>query len=188
MLAAVLMAASLATASPVGAQELGMLSPVATASDPGPAAAPAAETPPRRFGVLRRVAPRAGSAEARVAELVNAARADAGLPALRWDARLADAASDYAATMGVGGFFSHTGPGGERLTDRAEAAGYLDWSFLGENLAAGQPTPERVVAAWMASQTHRANVLAAEACRIGVGHAAAAQGRYDEYWVMEIGC
>ena len=40
----------------------------------------------------------------------------------------------------------------------------------------------------MASPTHRANVLAAEACDVGVGRATAARARYDVYWVMEVGC
>jgi uncharacterized protein YkwD len=97
-------------------------------------------------------------------------------------------AIDNASAMAAQDFFSHTAPDGQWLTDRAAAADYGVWLFLGENLAAGQPTPERVVAAWLDSPTHRANVLAAEACEIGVGRAPASAGRYAVYWVMEVGC
>jgi uncharacterized protein YkwD len=123
-----------------------------------------------------------------VVELVNAERAAVGLPPLVWEERLAAAAADYAAAMAGGGFFSHTGADGSDLRQRGQAHGYGDWSFLGENLAAGQDTPEAIVQAWMRSPTHRANVLAADACDIGVGHASAEAGRYDNYWAMEIGC
>jgi uncharacterized protein YkwD len=59
---------------------------------------------------------------------------------------------------------------------------------MGENLAAGQVTPERVVNRWMNSPAHRANLLSQEACEIGVGHAYAAESVYKHYWAMEVGC
>ena len=80
----------------------------------------------------------ADSAEDRVVELVNAERALVGLPALTRHAGLASAASDYAAAMAGGGLFSHTSLDGSGVQDREEAHGYAGWTFLGENLAAGQ--------------------------------------------------
>jgi uncharacterized protein YkwD len=140
------------------------------------------------FGILRPAAPPSSADEERVVDLVNAERALAGLPPLTRQAGLASAASDYATAMADRGLFSHTSPDGSSLQDRGEAHGYLGWTFLGENLAAGQDTPERVVRAWMASSTHRANVLSAQACDIGVGRATARGAGYHIYWVMEIGC
>jgi uncharacterized protein YkwD len=118
---------------------------------------------------------------AQVAELVNAERARYGLPALRWESRLAGAAGDYALYMAEQGIFSHFLADGEGLVQRGEAHGYLEWSFLGENLARGKFSPEEVVAAWLSSPTHRANVLSIEACHVGIGHKTG-------YWAMEIGC
>jgi uncharacterized protein YkwD len=89
--------------------------------------------------------------------------------------------------MAGANFFAHKGLDGSTLVTRAEAAGYQAWSFLGENLAAGQPTPERVVDAWMKSPTHRANVLSNEAVEIGIGKAHNADSKYRVYWAMEIG-
>jgi uncharacterized protein YkwD len=150
------------------------------------AAAPA--TPDWPFGILRPLAPPGESAEDRIIELVNAERALAGLAPLARHAGLASAAGDYAAAMAGGAFFSHTSLDGSGVQERGESHGYVAWTFLGENLAAGQSTPERVVRAWMASPTHRANVLATQACDIGVGRATARGAGYDVYWVMEIGC
>jgi uncharacterized protein YkwD len=117
----------------------------------------------------------------RVVELVNAQRARYGLPALRWEARLASAAADYATYLAESGLFSHFAEDGAGLAQRDEAHGYAEWSFLGENLARGFATPEEVVAAWLASPSHRANLLAVEACHVGIGRA-------TSYWAMEIGC
>ena len=117
----------------------------------------------------------------RVVELVNAERTRYGLPALRWESRLASAAADYAAYMAEYGLFSHFEPDGAGLIQRDEAHGYLEWTFLGENLARDKATPEEVVAAWLQSPTHRANLLAIEACHVGIG-------RTTSYWAMEIGC
>jgi uncharacterized protein YkwD len=146
--------------------------------------------PTSSFGLLRALTPSkaAITAEDRIVELVNAERARAGLQPLRRQRQLVAAAGSYATTLADADAFSHVGPDGSRVSDRAEAQGYLGWTFRGENLAAGQDSPERVVQAWMASPTHRANVLASQACDIGVGRATARGARYDNYWVMEIGC
>jgi uncharacterized protein YkwD len=126
--------------------------------------------------------------QARVVELVNAERAARGLRPLAWEERLAASAGAYAGQMAGANFFSHTGVDGSDVVARAEAAGYVGWSFLAENLAAGQPTPERVVQGWMNSPGHRANVLAADACEIGIGHAYNPATRYGNYWTMAAGC
>ena len=124
----------------------------------------------------------------RVIALVNEQRAAHGLGPLAWEQRLTNSAEGYAAYMATADFFAHTGLDGSRMVGRNEAHGYLGWVFMGENLAAGQPTPERVVAAWMNSPTHRANVLADAACEIGIGHAHTGSSRYKHYWAMEVGC
>lgn len=125
--------------------------------------------------------------EIRVVELVNAERAANGLAPMSINDTLGSAAQGYADYMAEANFFAHRGPDGSTLVTRAEAAGYRAWSFLGENLAAGQPTPERVVSAWMKSPTHRANVLSPEAVEIGIGKAHNPSARYQVYWAMETG-
>jgi uncharacterized protein YkwD len=124
---------------------------------------------------------------AQVINLVNAERASAGLGPLTYNPTLTDDAQAYSDYMASANFFAHTAPDGSTLTQRAEAAGYNTWTFLAENLAGGQPTPERVVAAWMKSPGHRANILASEATEVGVGHAYNSGAKFGHYWALEFG-
>jgi uncharacterized protein YkwD len=137
---------------------------------------------------------RAGPASAaagdgqRLVELINGERTARGLVALVPDARLMTTAGDYAWALAGGDPLSHTGAGREGPVARAETHGYLGWTVLGESLAAGHPTAEAVVAAWLASPSHRATLLSRDACEIGVGQATSAESAYGVYWVAEVGC
>jgi uncharacterized protein YkwD len=64
--------------------------------------------------------------------------------------------------------------------------GYRSWSW-GENIAAGYSTPESVVAGWMASSGHRANILNAGYRDLGVGIVQKSGSRYGYYWVQDFG-
>jgi uncharacterized protein YkwD len=102
-----------------------------------------------------------------VVDLVNAERASRCGP-LAIDDRLATAAQRHSDDMAANDYFSHTSLNGDTLADRAEAAGFTG-SMLGENIAAGQRTPEDVMAAWMDSEGHSANILNCDNTVIGVG-------------------
>jgi uncharacterized protein YkwD len=102
-----------------------------------------------------------------VVDLVNAERASRCGP-LAVDDRLATAAQRHSDDMAAHDYFSHTSLNGDTLADRAEAAGFTG-GMLGENIAAGQRTPEDVMAAWMDSAGHRANILNCDYTVIGVG-------------------
>jgi len=131
----------------------------------------------------------AGSPEerARVIELVNQERARNGLGPVWENGALTGAAESYALDMATADFFSHTGLDGSTLTSRAGVAGYTGWTWLGENIAAGQSTADQVFQAWMNSPGHRANILSSKAREIGIGHALTATSRYRHYWAMELG-
>ena len=129
----------------------------------------------------------AATPEQQVVDLVNTARAQQGLAPLTVSSELTNAAESYADAMATDSFFAHQAPNGSTFITRDEAAGYRDWSFLGENIAAGQTTPQQVVAAWLASPEHRANVLSAKATQIGVGQAYRVGSPYGYYWVQEFG-
>ena len=64
--------------------------------------------------------------EQRVAGSINAARADAGLPALEVEVHLNAAAQDHSDWMAETGEFSHTGEDGSSATDRIGDAGPLE--------------------------------------------------------------
>lgn len=106
---------------------------------------------------------------------VNRERVARELVRLDPDPRLALAAQRHARDMVRRGFFSHVTPEGGGMTTRVRAAGYLrtpaGWA-LGEVLAWGAgscSTPAAVVAAWMASPSHRRVLLGRRYRELGVG-------------------
>lgn len=99
--------------------------------------------------------------------LVNSARIQKGLPALVENGPL-DYSSDLkAADMAKNEYFSHVGPNNQRLSSLLEIAGYKYLS-AGENLAMGFSSAKDVVAAWIKSPTHYANLLDSEFQDTGV--------------------
>jgi uncharacterized protein YkwD len=120
-------------------------------------------------------------------ELVNAERIAAGLPTLVVHDMLMAEAQRFSAVQASLGTLSHRGNDGTTAGQRLTRAGYR-WAFYGENLAAGQTTPEALVAAWMASPSHRANVLSRRAVDMGVGHTQHVNdpSGYVDYYVLEV--
>jgi hypothetical protein len=124
--------------------------------------------------------------ESDVVDLVNVEREARGLHPLAHDYSLAAAARDHSEDMGVQNYFSHTSLDGRTPGDRIMAAGY-SYSSYGENIAAGQSTPESVINSWMSSDGHRANILNPNFCDIGVGYAYVADSTYHHYWTQDFG-
>lgn len=120
--------------------------------------------------------------EADVLDLVNAEREDAGCKPLKASKQLAELAGDFSRSMAVEGFFSHLGADGSSPWDRAEDLGILDLG--GENIARGQDSPDEVVADWMDSPSHRANILNCEYRTMGVGEYIADDG---PWWTQDFG-
>ncbi len=124
--------------------------------------------------------------QARVVELTNMERVKAGLSPLAVSASLTQAASVYSEAMATTECFGHACGPVEEIAARDEQAGYRAWIALGENLAAGYRSAEEVVAGWMGSPGHRANILNPAYTEIGVG-VAPGRGRYRRYWTQEFG-
>jgi uncharacterized protein YkwD len=108
--------------------------------------------------------------------LVNRERAAHGERPLSLNGHIQQAAQGHTESMVAGNYFEHIGPGGQTPLDRMRAAGYIYSSRigyeLGENIAWGSfrlGTPRAIVAAWMASPGHRANILDARFRDTGVG-------------------
>jgi uncharacterized protein YkwD len=117
-----------------------------------------------------------GQARDAVLCLINRQRDQAGLPSLDRNRTLQKAAQRDNSRMRGSGCFSHQCPGEGRLEGRLRSAGYLGdglrrWAY-GENVAwgsGGRATPSAIVAAWMNSAGHRANILSSSFREIGVG-------------------
>ena len=123
----------------------------------------------------------------RIIELVNVQRMAAGLPSVTVNPTLMVEAQRFSAVQADLGRLSHRGNDGTTAGQRFTRAGY-NWRNYGENLAAGQTTAERVVAAWMNSPTHRGVILHAQMTEIGIGHTwrAADPSRYMNYYALEV--
>jgi len=89
---------------------------------------------------------------------MNAYRAEKGLPALRFDARLQKAADDRMRDMEEQEYWAHEAPDGRSPFTWVRAERY-DFEFAGENLACGFETTELLVSSWMESPGHRDNIL-----------------------------
>jgi uncharacterized protein YkwD len=107
--------------------------------------------------------------------LHNKVRAQHGLPALREDGDLRQAAAGHSSDMVDHRYFEHTTPGGRTMVDRIVGAGYVRanaaW-MLGENLEWGTgrlATPRGAVKAWLDSPPHRANLLKRGYREVGIG-------------------
>ncbi|MFF9088529.1 CAP domain-containing protein [Streptomyces sp. NPDC014991] len=145
--------------------------PTATASAPA-SAAPAAPSTPKPTAT-------ASGVTAEIVRLVNAERAKAGCRALTPDSALTRAAQAHSADMAAHQNMSHTGSDGSAPGDRITGAGYA-WSSYGENVAYGYSTAEQVMAGWMSSPGHRANILNCSFQEIGVGLA-----QPGSYWTQD---
>ncbi len=131
---------------------------------------------------------------ARVVELVNDARRKprrcgserfAAAPALNASGPLSDAATIHARDMARKKYFDHRGSDGSQPKDRVQRAGYKS-RLTGENIALGPETAEEVVAGWLASPGHCANIMDSRFQNIGVG-LATGRGRGQIYWVQTFG-
>ncbi len=137
----------------------------------------------------------AGAVSRRVLALVNEARADArhcgwkrfkAAPPLALSEMLGRAAGVQADDMARHGSLSHAGSDGSTPAERATRAGYR-WKLVGENIAAGQPTPEQVVAEWLESPGHCSNIMDPAYAEMGVAFAYDARSEKGIYWSQVFG-
>lgn len=124
--------------------------------------------------------------EAQVLQLVNRERASAGCRALTSNSTLLAVARAHSKDMAVNGYFGHDSLDGRTPFDRMRAAGYSG-NLMGENIAAGQTTPAAVMAAWMHSSGHRANIVNCGYRVIGIGVYRLAGSPYRIYWTQDFG-
>ena len=131
---------------------------------------------------------------ARVVELVNDARSRdrrcgaerfTAAPSLHVSQALNDAAADHARDMARKKYFEHRGSDGSQPKERVLRAGY-ESRLTGENIAFGPESAEEVVAGWLASPGHCANIMDPRFQDIGVG-LSSGRKRGQIYWVQDFG-
>lgn len=139
--------------------------------------------------------PLAAEAEAvsrRVLELVNVARSrarrcgwkrfDAAAPLVA-SGVLSAAALAHSKDMADRSTLSHSGRDGSTPAERATRAGYR-WRVVGENIASGQPTADLVVAEWLDSPRHCANLMSPDYSEMGVAFAVGPKSSGGIYWTQ----
>ena len=84
-------------------------------------------------------------------------------------------------SLAVRGFFDHTNPDGLSPWDRVDLTDYSG-NASGENIAQGYPDPAAVMAGWMASDGHCANIMNPDNTELGVGYYGD-----NSYWTQVMG-
>ncbi|MCL1831845.1 MAG: CAP domain-containing protein [Oscillospiraceae bacterium] len=123
---------------------------------------------------------------AQIVTLVNIERAAQGLtPLVATDAQLNSAAQVRAEELTVVYDPNHLRPDGQEWLTVLDEQNVVYWS-AGENIAAGQKSPEEVMEGWMNSPPHRENILNPDWEHVGVGIAVNPDGYmgYGTYWVQ----
>lgn len=103
-----------------------------------------------------------------VAALTNESRRTLGLSELSYNLTLAAAAQAKADDMLLHQYFAHKSPSGRTPWSWIREAGYA-YLHAGENLAIHFDTAEGVVGGWLASPSHRANIVNDQYGEIGIG-------------------
>lgn len=108
-------------------------------------------------------------AEISIQELVtftNQKRAENGLAPLAQNTKLSEAAGKKADDMFAKNYWAHNSPDGVTPWVFIKDSGY-NYVYAGENLARGFNNSSDVVDAWMASSTHRTNILSSNYKDVG---------------------
>lgn len=99
--------------------------------------------------------------------LTNGKRTQSGLGALSFNSQLSAAAASKAGDMFAADYWAHNSPSGKTPWSFITASGYR-YLYAGENLARDFSDASSVVEAWMASPSHRSNILDDHFKEIGV--------------------
>ncbi|WP_308638504.1 CAP domain-containing protein [Paenibacillus silvisoli] len=123
-----------------------------------------------------------GTIQQQILQAVNAERAKAGLGALTLNASLSKVAQTKSQDMRDKNYFSHDSPTYGSPFDMMKQFG-INYSYAGENIAAGQKGVQAVMTAWMNSPGHKANILSPNFTQLGVGYAPG--GNMSPYWTQQ---
>jgi hypothetical protein len=108
------------------------------------------------------------NAERALFQMTNQARTQHNLPPLHWDPTLAQAALAHAQwVVHEPNDLQHQYPGEPDLPSRAAQA-HAHFTSVSENLARGNVSPADLHRGWMASPTHRANILDPNLNAVGI--------------------
>ncbi len=123
------------------------------------------------------------------------------VPDLRWDDRLGNAAWEHSNDMAQSNTFAHDGSGttsdrtaqeeglgrGSHFAERIRHQGYTDYRAIGENIAAGVVSAQDVIAMWLQSDQHCANLMNPNFSDTGMTLVEKSHTDNGTYWSLELG-
>ena len=125
--------------------------------------------------------------------MVNSLRAAAqscgvAVGSLNWNGQLEAAAAVHSNDMALNNYFAHPDANGIRVGARVQATGY-SYSFVGENIAAGQTNVNDVFNlpggnGWMSSLSHCQNIMTASHRNVGASCKYNPSATYQYYWTL----
>jgi len=116
-----------------------------------------------------------------ILRIVNQERENNNLSPLTLSQGLVDATSIRA--QEIEEYYSHTRPDGTSCLTALTKS----YNYTGENIAAGQTSPAKVMDSWMNSPGHRANILNSNYKKLGVGYYYDSSSYYKYHWVQMFG-
>ncbi len=147
-----------------------------------PAAEPEAPAAKPNFYVPAVSAGPASALESGLLAGINVERVNAGLAPFVYDSGLTVIARTRSQQLVDQNYFAHVDPFGYAMYTELLARFGYSYAWAGENLAlnnyAAGESAERAVIALMKSPSHRANLLATDFSRIGIGEVTTADGRH----------
>ena len=120
-----------------------------------------------------------------VVRATNEKRVSAGLKPLVYNEKLADAARRKAANMFSENYWAHNSPSGKTPWVWFNDAGYK-YVYEGENLAKDFGSTDRMMEAWMASPTHKENIVSPKYSEIGIAVTPGSIGGQDTVLVVQL--
>jgi hypothetical protein len=120
-----------------------------------------------------------------IAEITNQNRVENGLQELKADDKLTEAAKLKAEDMAAKGYFAHVSPEGVDPWHWIDSVGY-EYVRAGENLAVNFVDSKDVVDAWMASASHKANIMKSSFSEIGVATASGTYKGRSAIFIVEL--
>jgi uncharacterized protein YkwD len=136
------------------------------------------------------------AAEVTLVDLINQRRAAGAVcgetpyapaPPVEMNGFLRIAARLHSLDMAQQNYFSHTSLDGRGVGDRIEEAGFAGAWPIGENIAAGSPSPEGAMEGWMNSPGHCTNIMDPTFRVVGFGYAYTPTSEMGHYWTNTFG-
>lgn len=118
---------------------------------------------------------------------------------LTWNNELYASAYEHSSDLATSDTFSHDGSGtnsditgsnighSSKFYERIEANGYVNFNLIGENIAGGIYSIDRVIDAWLSSPEHCKNIMESIYREMGVAIVVNEDSAYGVYWTQSFG-